>query len=300
MSTQGSIGMPQEQNETINHEIGEESQASKSALKTIGVLFVHGIGVQKRGDTLFQCGSAIHNWMQEWISQPSIEEGSNLVDFLDTSLTQSTSDEPAHSRLIIHKKDLIADRSFLLAESCWAEAFHPPRYREFARWALWVLPITVSLHVVRSFSRNLRILTKAGNALRTEQISFEDFKQLQIDIGPSYGSLPTEWPALRKILSDQAYHAGKRWAMSPLALVAFLFFAIFLQGMLLAMIVIGFLPVDFLRSFVNLVQKKVAAILGDCYLFVTSPISASAAVTQFKKDFKWIADRCDKVVILAQ
>jgi hypothetical protein len=78
-----------------------------------------------------------------------------------------------------------------------------------------------------------------------------------------------------------------------------LFVAILMQTMLLAVMIFGLLPISFLRSLAGHVQKTFAAVLGDSYLFVASPISASAAVTQVKNDLEWLAERCDQVVILA-
>lgn len=286
--------VPPNHNEAVNPDSGRENTTSTVNIKTLGLLFVHGIGTQRRGDTLAQCGAAIHAWLREWITQPTIEGGSIAVDLVDTSLTQPRADEPAHSRLIF-RKGKIADHSWVLAESCWAEAFRPPRYREFVRWALQVLPITVFLHSVGSFRRNLRILRLGSR----EELTSKDRMQLQMDLGPRYGSLPTESPALQRFLNEQAARAGTRWFIAPFLLVAFLFVALFVQAILIAVMLVSFLPIGFLRAFAARVQRAVANVLGDSYLFVTSPISASAAVTQVKRDFDWLAERCDQVVILA-
>ena len=185
-----------------------------------------------------------------------------------------------------------------LPSSCWAEVFRPPGYREFVRWAVRVIPLTFILHLLKSFRRNLRIMQK-GMLVYDRRSNLDDLKQLQSDLGPEYGPLPSTDADARKFFLVQSSRASTRWLISPLVIAVMLFVAILVQAMLLATIVIGSLPIGFIKSFVGYVQKKVAAVLGDSYLFVESPITVSAVVTQVKKDFEWLAERCDEVIILA-
>ena len=283
-----------------NAKLCEQKKESTEGLKTLGILFVHGIGEQRRGDTLVQCTAAIYGWMRQWINPPLpfTQEGFNAVELLDTYLTQPRADEPAHSRLIFRTDETIAPHSWILAESCWAEVFRPPGYREFVRWAVRVIPLTFILHLLKSFRRNLRIMQK-GMLVYDRRSNLDDLKQLQSDLGPEYGPLPSTDADARKFFLVQSSRASTRWLISPLVIAVMLFVAILVQAMLLATIVIGSLPIGFIKSFVGYVQKKVAAVLGDSYLFVESPITVSAVVTQVKKDFEWLAERCDEVIILA-
>jgi hypothetical protein len=273
--------------------------AGTEGIKTLGVLFVHGVGTQRRGDTLAQCGGAIHDWLRHWLTQPTIEGGSLFVDLLDTSLAQPNADEPAHSRLIFRKEAAVAHKSWLFAESCWAETFRAPSYPEFVRWALRVLPLAALLHLLATFRRDLSVMRIAGKCLKQQTVSFEELGQLQSVLGPRHGLLPTQWPALRTFLVDQNFRAGVRWFLTPFVLVPMLVVALLMQALLFAVMIIEILPVGFLRSLASRVQKMMAAVLGDSYLFVASPISASAAATQVKKDVQWLAARCDQVVIVA-
>ena len=103
----------------------------------------------------------------------------------------------------------------------------------------------------------------------------------------------------KKIISDQELQASNWFLITPFLVAPLLFVAVVLQILLLAVTFIALAPIDFLRSLAVRVQKTVAGVLGDSYLFVESPICASATVTQVKEDFEWLAKRCDQVVILA-
>ena len=39
-----------------------------TGLHDLGVLFVHGIGTQRRGETLSRCTGALYRWLEKWFS----------------------------------------------------------------------------------------------------------------------------------------------------------------------------------------------------------------------------------------
>lgn len=111
--------------------------------KTLGILFVHGIGVQRRGDTLVQCGDPMHLWLEAWSKgHPGFREHPVDIDFVETSLLSSgpVPESPAHTRMMFRQDGRLSRMSWVLAESCWAETYRPPSYKEFVRWAWSVVP----------------------------------------------------------------------------------------------------------------------------------------------------------------
>ena len=71
----------------------------------LGLLFVHGIGGQRQGDTLVQWGDAVAKWLQDWgresTSQPDVGADSKpQVRFCSASLHPPDA-EPAHGILEI-------------------------------------------------------------------------------------------------------------------------------------------------------------------------------------------------------
>src|SRR3990172_6253209 len=96
---------------------------------TLGVLLVHGIGMQQRGETLVQAGDALHHWLCKWLD---MDIG---VDNADIAPSTPDSTTPAHARVVFPASDKRAPESWLLAECHWAEAFGARPYSEFVEWS---------------------------------------------------------------------------------------------------------------------------------------------------------------------
>src|SRR5262245_38689966 len=77
---------------------------------TLGVLLVHGIGRQRRGETLLQAGGALHRWLRCWRKED--------VELVDTDITSAELDPPtpAHSSLLFRDATKVSSTKLLLAE----------------------------------------------------------------------------------------------------------------------------------------------------------------------------------------
>lgn len=110
---------------------------------SLGVLFVHGIGEQTRGDTLLAFGEPLLEWLtlrggEKWDVRPH-----------ETVLADADADPdavtPAYSEVVLEQQ---AQRShWILAESFWARAFPPPTFLTVASWVVRVAPWLVVHHV---------------------------------------------------------------------------------------------------------------------------------------------------------
>lgn len=112
----------------------------------LGVLFVHGIGEQPRGDTLLSFGEPLIRCVREWIEG----RGIGSADVVESKLTASQlgSEEPAHAVLEI----TVGGRSpqkWLLAESWWAHEFSRPPFMKLAGWLLTIGPWAIVSHASR-------------------------------------------------------------------------------------------------------------------------------------------------------
>jgi hypothetical protein len=66
----------------------------------LGVLFVHGIGRQARGETLSACAAPLIEWLQGWLRPP------DRVRVLRTTISaESLRDEPAHSLIEVDETE---------------------------------------------------------------------------------------------------------------------------------------------------------------------------------------------------
>ncbi len=101
----------------------------------LGILFIHGIGTQKKGDTLLAFGEPIATWLSRWLSEPNVEYGAASL----------TGDDPAHAELTLKLGQPKATH-WLLAECCWADAIQAPHFSDLVVWAGQVAPATIVFH----------------------------------------------------------------------------------------------------------------------------------------------------------
>ena len=114
---------------------------------SVGVLFVHGMGEQERGDTLTEGGDALTEWLRQWI-----EPLGDAADFKirgailrtgEMGASGQTDDSlagEAHVAVTINTRNPGTKRmrrqDWLLAESWWAQAFRQATLLELVVWAI--------------------------------------------------------------------------------------------------------------------------------------------------------------------
>src|SRR5437016_4161457 len=129
------------------------AEVNANAVPDLGVLFVHGIGHQMVGETLVQFGDPLLSWLIKWLrdeaaeragkeaTQLTVEEQARLkLPDVTEALVKTEGSIPAHSYVEI---GVTSDNSgqpkrWILAESCWAQAFVPPTFKALAYWGLVV------------------------------------------------------------------------------------------------------------------------------------------------------------------
>ena len=72
-----------------------------------------------------------------------------------------------------------------------------------------------------------------------------------------------------------------------------------LVPILLGLLVLGAIPISKLRKALLGIQLKIAATVGDCYVFVSRPIEAASIVNTVRQNVLWLASRCSEIVIVA-
>ncbi len=226
---------------------GQSLTAENSTRYSSGVLFIHGIGQQKRGDTLLSFGGPLLRFLKK-ARLVSHETGKTII-----KPDPNDPEAPAHTEI---STGADGSQGCLLAESCWAESFHVPEFRDVAKWVLLALPWTLA----SEFARKLEpALSDKGGLLRNyPRFSLSLLSHLVVFFG---GAL-------------------------VLVLVTFL--------LLLALI-----PIPKLREVLLMIQLRIAAIVGDSYVLLDSPITAGAIVSRVCRDLEWMARKCDRVSVVA-
>jgi len=123
----------------------------------VGLIFVHGIGSQKRGQTLSHFGATIRGWLSTWLDdQP--------VDVLNTISGGPDATTPPHEIWRLPEAN-DADSIWLVTEAHWHASVNQQSLRtgEFLKW-LWTVPPTVGLwHFAGALATNPAFRVASGS-----------------------------------------------------------------------------------------------------------------------------------------
>jgi len=227
-----------------------------------GVLFVHGIGEQQRGDTLTEMGDALISWFDRTLETEPHPIGD--VRIWDASLRQGDQDTVGTAHLSVRVtmtgfEDSPSD--WLFAESWWADAFRPPSFAEFASWGVAVGP-WVAVTQFLGLSTRLSIP-----------------ERLPIGIGFLV------WVA----------------AVATLAvlLLASLALSLFLTVLALALTVLRLIPIGFIQSIALAIQRPLLGGFGDAFVLVRSEGRFAAMVSRVRHDLHRMLELCEEVTVVA-
>lgn len=131
----------------------------------VGILFVHGIGTQRKGTQVVPFVKALQRSLLK--GEIAVEgEGRFDTDVESVTLTGS---EPAHALMAVRRKDSKAQASeWLIAESLWSDSFIPPTVGETLRWLAFTAPLVLTTRAIEGIQRSFR-------ALRSDIFSFWKF-----------------------------------------------------------------------------------------------------------------------------
>ena len=127
--------------------------AASRDLADLGVLFVHGIGDQEKGETLSEFKNGLTNWLEKWFaSDPARFIETDGLGATDEDLKINAADEPVQARITFREEGpggISRPSTWLLAESWWAKAFEgPSSLLELVRWLFSILAWFALWHVL--------------------------------------------------------------------------------------------------------------------------------------------------------
>ena len=288
----------------------------------LGLLFIHGIGRQRQGQTLTGWLDPLCDWMRNWLSGaaryatscgvtkeelsaafPYLDsEAKQLLDAarvpdkprtigrrglnnadlhfltgtveLDAATITSTNATPnARVRLkAIHKQGNLITASITVAEAFWQKSFPKPTWKETTDWLLRIVPCVVLLHFGNPArdrcSKIVRRYRESGPYLMSRQRA--------------------------KLAGDCVLLL---FDMTRLLVATFVLPVI--QLLLLFLATFGWLPIPGYSHILAWVQEIISSILGDAYIFTSSPTRLAAVVTQARKSLDWLSATSRKVIIVA-
>jgi hypothetical protein len=229
----------------------------------LGVLLVHGIGEQQRGDTLTEAG----DFLLEWLGRLAEAVGSagdvdlNLMDVVDR---QASGDEIAGAHALIRIKAPTEGgrpANWVVAESFWADVFRPATFTELASWGVFIGPWAFAAQV-RGILQRMETPVEVPTWLRS-------------------ALLPIIW-----VVAAAMFLLG---AIVGLALTL----------LALGLVVLALTNIPFLKDFARSTQRTLANGVGDAYVLTRSPIRFGAMSSQVRADLADLCRESKAVVVVA-
>lgn len=302
--------------------------ASSEARKPhrLGVLFVHGIGEQPRGDTLREVVDPIARSLDLWLHGAARCRADALGEANATAWAQGVPDgigTPESEARIREKAHEIAWSTEWNLNPATDAQKAQIRQSEFwsggavltdgAGTADSEFPPHALLHV---HTLGEHYEAREGTALVAEcwwarafvpatpwTLVAWTFKVLPFTIGMYFGDI------VRRRLSGAAEGGAGRlrrsWdAMLALMALVFLLAGVplitpLVLGLLVSVSVLSVVPVAAVRDAVISIQSSILGALGDSCLLVDSPVSRAMIVGRCKRDLQWLRERCDQLMVVA-
>jgi hypothetical protein len=237
----------------------------------VGILFVHGMGEQERGDTITQMGDALSEWLRK-------ELGNNNRQGTDFSVRAASlrgresapsgtasSDVSGRANVVLvltGEKDGKPERQeWLLAESWWADAFRPATFGELVAWAIAVGPWLIASQEA-GILRRLRVVA---------------------DRNPDRPA----WQALMD-----------RVAAYLLVFVAALVAAV-IAPLAITLLLLSLIPIPGVSDAIRGLVRNLSGSFGDLLVLVRSPVRFAAMTERVRGDIQWVGERAERVMIVA-
>ena len=224
----------------------------------LGILVVHGIGGQRRGDTLAEVAEPLVQSLIDWL-------GEDAVEVRETELAQASAGCPAHVTVIVKRGTDV--RRVLIAESWWADTFHPPGWWALVSWLFWAVPF---------------VIFRAAD----HGISVNDTNEKLDDARSSQ-----RWRGWARV----PWYVGVRLVKNAASV------ALVLAVVLLLLVASPVALVPRVRASIVSAQRVLIRYIGDSYTLLLKPIQADATISQVERDLRWLRRQMTqgKVAIIA-
>ncbi len=257
--------------------------------RTVGILLVHGIGAQRKGETLLQGGNTILQSLDALLKKAGYR-----VELENATLSGAgEAGAPANATIRIHPESSEPATTWKLAESHWADEFPVPSYWQFCVWAFGVLPLLMLLHLAPGMRNALTITDIArGKSSDAHLKRIVDHLRRLLRTSGSAELTP-------RALANDAIKLIAGIIKALLAVPLMVLLGVVVQLFLVLVAMVAWLPFDFIKSMARLVQLGASVTLGDSYLFTNNPLLETAMISKVRCDIDWLARHCDDLIVVA-
>jgi hypothetical protein len=292
----------------------------------IGVLFVHGVGQQRRGQTLVAFGGAVHSWLSRWLGHAQnrfLSKGvaatrEEIRAWLD-GLPQDSNADTAMRRFEVVRPLLTRARSggnkklrSMKELSRQAGCAILAARVEFADVAMEAhdgdrdvppqatLEIT-ALRVDGKLLESRWLMAESWWAESFEPPRFGDLSLWGLLIVPS--TIVSHFATRARRNLHAAREAGApagMWGLAALSL--FLLFLCPLMALgawvgLFVILLVAWIPK--VRTLAIRAQQLLSGTIGDSYVLAARPLPAASILSRARRDLAWLLDKCDKGAAVA-
>jgi hypothetical protein len=300
-----------------------------------GVLLVHGIGHQRRAETLSEWSAPLARWVEAWMQGATSVIATKLRDaplagWLPSLTVRQTFgeydvdylDRVAYGRELVRKALDPAKAEALITETTKLRA---PTAEEHA----------AAEQVAQKVAQELKASAVGGGAefreayvLDVGSRSFEPSSvEMHVEAMDGDGYLrrsrwmlaESHWgesfwaPSFFRFarwclltapvvlvhyitMARLQHKSAIRWFLSVLGLSASVALA---QLAFVLLMVLWLIPWERLRSYVLQVQLALAGVVGDSYILLEDPVQRRAIIDRVQRDLNWLTLRCEQVVVIA-
>lgn len=226
-----------------------------------GILFVHGIGQQKSGETLHATAGPLLAWLAR--NHVKFESVKTVLkpgagEMAITELTWTPLGSPPVK--------------VLLAESCWAEVFESPSAFQFAKW-----------------------LYGPGSTVLVSQMA-----EWCLDVAYRFVDA-VNWPLklLGTAWNPPMRADGLQVSLGCLVAVGTLLLIPPFQILILILAVLAAVPFLQIGTLAGTVLRNISSILGDAYVFSEGFLDREAIRSKIQEDLRWLNERCRQTALVA-
>jgi hypothetical protein len=232
--------------------------------KNRGVVFVHGVGDQRKSDTLLDLGDPLFGWLQKWYAafgdELGVRVGRTALSFSPVDVGQA--DTPPWTRFEF------ADHHWSIAEVWWAESNRKPTLATMLWWSLLHL-WDIIVNLTRSVAERVdRFLHPAGHPTQ-----------------------PARWVQAIDVLNC----LGLLGLYPLLAIVGYV--------LLIPLIVVVQIPIPALQNWIllRIVQPILVINAGEFRMYLEDELQAANVRRRVADSVDWLADKegCTDIIIVA-
>lgn len=242
--------------------------------RSVGVLFVHGIGQQAQSSCLREFSGPMTSWLEDWHQNNARGRTVRLTDSA-LSYGDQLGAVPAHFVLTVPGAAPANTATWVFAEGWWAARLDPPGLVSMLGWTLHIgrrIAVQLAVAAVGHLPNVWRHVARGGR----KPGSFP--QRLQAALGILIESVSL-------ILLVVGYVAG--------ALIGYL--------VLWPLFLVAHIPLAQVQQFVllRLLRPLLVDFVGDFRVYVADPIQGVHIRHGVERAISWLATQCDDIIVVA-